>query len=103
MDDQSIREIVDEIAPLIVHRAPGKIFQLGSASLAIDFGLREPGYLFLSADPSAPRMHLIRRRVRDLEKQGAPLAQFSLTLRKELADTQLDAIEKGRCRSHSSI
>jgi len=94
MDDQSIREIVDEIAPLIVHRAPGKIFQLGSASLAIDFGLREPGYLFLSADPSAPRMHLIRRRVRDLEKQGAPLAQFSLTLRKELADTQLDAIEK---------
>jgi predicted ribosome quality control (RQC) complex YloA/Tae2 family protein len=94
MDDQSIREIVDEITPLIIHRAPGKIFQLGSASLAIDFGLREPGYLFLGADPSAPRMHLIRRRVRDLEKQSAPLAQFSLTLRKELADTQLDAIEK---------
>jgi len=94
MDDQSIREIVDEITPLIIHRAPGKIFQLGSASLAIDFGLREPGYLFLSADPSAPRIHLIRRRVRDLEKQSAPLTQFSLTLRKELADTQLDAIEK---------
>lgn len=94
MDDQSIREIVDEITPQITHRAPGKIFQLGSAALAIDFGLRETGYLFLSADPSAPRMHLIRRRVRDLEKQSAPLTQFSLTLRKELADTQLDAIEK---------
>jgi predicted ribosome quality control (RQC) complex YloA/Tae2 family protein len=94
MDDQSIREIVDEITPLLIHRAPGKIFQLGSASLAVDFGLREPGYLFLSADPSAPRIHLIRRRVRDLEKQSAPLTQFSLTLRRELADTQLDAIEK---------
>ena len=94
MDDQSIQEIVDEITPQIIHRAPGKIFQLGTASLAIDFGLREAGYLFISADPSAPRMHLIRRRVRDLEKQSAQLTQFSLTLRKELADTQLDAIEK---------
>jgi predicted ribosome quality control (RQC) complex YloA/Tae2 family protein len=94
MDDQSIREIVDEITPLIIHRAPGKIFQLGTASLAIDFGLREPGYLFFSADPSAPRMHLIRRRVRDLEKQSNLLTQFSLTLRKDLADTQLEAIEK---------
>jgi predicted ribosome quality control (RQC) complex YloA/Tae2 family protein len=94
MDDQSIREIVDEITPLIIHRAPGKIFQLGRASLAIDFGLREAGYLFISADPAAPRMHLIRRRVRDLEKQSTPLTQFSLTLRKELADTQLDALGK---------
>ena len=94
MDDQSIREIVDEITPLIIHRAPGKIFQLGNTSLAIDFGLREPGYLFFSTDPAAPRMHLIRRRVRDLEKQSKPLTQFSLNLRKELTDTQLDAIEK---------
>ena len=94
MDDQSIREIVDEITPLITHRAPGKIFQLGSAALAIDFGLREPGYLFVSAAPSDPRMHLIRRRVRDLEKQSTTLTQFSLALRKELSDTQLDAIKK---------
>lgn len=94
MDDQSIREIVEEITPLIIHRAPGKIFQLGTASLAIDFGLREPGFLFISADPSAPRVYLIRRRVRDLEKQSSQLTQFSLSLRKELADTQLEAIEK---------
>jgi predicted ribosome quality control (RQC) complex YloA/Tae2 family protein len=94
MDDQSIREIVDEITPLIIRRSPGKIFQLGNVSLAIDFGLREPGYLFFSADPSAPRMHLIRRRVRDLEKQSVPLLQFSLTLRKDLADTHLEQIKK---------
>lgn len=94
MDDQSIQEIVKEIAPLLIHRAPGKIFQLGATSLAIDFGLREPGYLFVSADPSAPRMYLIRRGVRDLEKQSTPLTPFALTLRKELAYTQLNSIEK---------
>lgn len=94
MDDQSIREIVEEIAPLIIHHAPGKIFQLGTVSLALDFGLRESGYLFISADASAPRMYLIRRRVRDLEKESTQLTPFSLSLRKELADSQLEAIKK---------
>lgn len=94
MDDQSIQEIVKEITPLLINRTPGKIFQLGTASLAIDFGLREHGFLFLSADPSAPRIYLIRRRVRDLEKQSIPTSQFALTLRKDLADSLLHSIEK---------
>jgi len=94
MDDQSIQEIVNEIAPLLVQRAPGKIFQLGPASFAIDFRLREGGHLFLSAEPSAPRLYLIQRRVRDLEKQSTALNTFALTLRKELADTSVSAIEK---------
>ena len=94
MDDQSIQEIVKEITPLLIHRTPGKIFQIGTATLAIDFGLREPGFLLLSADPSAPRVHLIRRRVRDLEKQSTPPTPLALTLRKELADTEVSTIEK---------
>ena len=94
MDDQSIQAIVTEITPLLIHRSPGKIFQLGAATLAIDFGLREPGFLLLSADPSAPRLHLIRRRVRDLEKQSTPPTSLALTLKKELADTEIITIEK---------
>ncbi len=94
MDDQSIREIVDEIRLLLLNRAPGKIFQLGTASLAIDFRLREPAFLFVSAEPASPRTYLIRRRVRDLEKQSTQLTPFSLALKKELADTQLNAVEK---------
>ena len=94
MDDQSIEEIVKEIAPLLIKRAPGKIFQLESASLAIDFGLRDRGYLFVSVDPSLPRMHLIQRSVRDLEKQSTHLTQFALVLKKELAATHLHSIDK---------
>jgi len=94
MDDQSIQEIVKEIAPLIINRAPGKIFQLENASMAIDFGLRDRGYLFVSVDPSLPRMYLIQRRVRDLEKQSTPLAQFALVLKKELAGTRVHSIDK---------
>jgi predicted ribosome quality control (RQC) complex YloA/Tae2 family protein len=94
MDDESIRVIVAEIEPLLVGRVPGKIFQLGPASLAIDFGLRHEGYLLLSAEPTAPSLYLIKRRVRDLEKQSMPLAQFALALRKELSGTKLVSAAK---------
>src|SRR6266496_1851678 len=94
MDDQSINTIVAEIKPLLIGRAPGKIFQLSPSSIAIDFGLRDQGYLLLSVEPSLPRMYLIKRRLRDLEKQSAPLGQFALFLRKELSGTTLQTVQK---------
>ncbi len=94
MDDQAIKEIVAEIQPLIVGRAPGKIFQLSPLALVIDFRLRDHGDLFISVEPAQPRMYLVRRRVRELEKQSIPLTQFAQSLRKELANTTLGSIEK---------
>lgn len=93
MDDESIKAIVAEMTPLLTGRAPGKIFQLNPLSLAIDFRLRD-GYLFISVEPGMPRLYLIKRRVRDLEKQSTASNQFALTLRKELSGTELQSIEK---------
>jgi predicted ribosome quality control (RQC) complex YloA/Tae2 family protein len=93
MDDRSLAEIVAEAAPSLTGRAPGKIFQLGPLSLSIDFRVRE-GFLFISVDPSLARLHLIKRRVRDLEKQSSPLNQFSLAMRKELSGTTLQSMTK---------
>jgi predicted ribosome quality control (RQC) complex YloA/Tae2 family protein len=39
-------------------------------------------------------MYLIRRRVRDLEKQSTQLGQFALSLRKELSGTTLQTVQK---------
>jgi predicted ribosome quality control (RQC) complex YloA/Tae2 family protein len=94
MDDQAIKEIVAEIEPLMIGRAPGKIFQLSPLSLVIDFRLRDHGDLFISVEPARPRIYLIRRRVRDLEKQSIPLTPFAQVLRKELSNTTLRSIEK---------
>lgn len=94
MDDQSISAVTAEIEPLLTGRSPGKIFQLGPLSLAIDFRLRDHPYLFVSIDPALPRIHLLKRRTRDLEKQSMPLSQFALTLRKDLANTTVRAIRK---------
>jgi predicted ribosome quality control (RQC) complex YloA/Tae2 family protein len=93
MDDESIKAIVAEIEPLLAGRAPGKIFQVGPLSLVIDFRLRD-GYLFTSVEPGLPRLYLIKRRVRDLEKQSSASNQFALAVRKELSNTTLRSIEK---------
>src|ERR1044071_678769 len=94
MDAASIQEIVNEITPLLVGRAPGKIFQFGPTAMAIDFGLRQHGYLFISVDPALPRFHLIKRRVRDLERQSTQLNQFGLVLRRDLSNMKTASVEK---------
>ena len=94
MRDRLIQSIVDEIQPLLTGRAPGKIFQLGPSTFAIDFGLRKEGYLLLSVEPSLPRVYLIKRRVRDLEKQGKSIGPFAMQLRKELMQTTVSRIVK---------
>src|ERR1700693_4542109 len=94
MDDQTLTGIVAEIDPLLVVRAPRKIFHLGPLSLVIDFRLRDHGYLFICVEPAQPRMYMVRRRVRDLEKQSLPLTQFAQGLRKQLSDTTVRSIRK---------
>jgi predicted ribosome quality control (RQC) complex YloA/Tae2 family protein len=94
MDDQSISAVTAEIEPLLSGRSPGKIFQLGPLSLAIDFRLRDHPYLFVSVDPALPRIHLVKRRTRELEKQSMPLTQFALALRKDLSNTTVRSIKK---------
>ena len=96
MNDATIAAVVAEITPLIIGRSAGKIFQITAHSLAIDFGLRSQGYLFVSVEPSQPRMYLIKRRVRDMEKQTISSGQFGLSLRKELSNTTVSSVEKDR-------
>ena len=94
MDDQSISAVTADIEPLLVGRAPGKIFQVGPLSMAIDFRLRDQDYLFVSIEPAQPRLYLVKRRTRDLEKQSATLSQFALVLRKELSNTTVRSVKK---------
>jgi predicted ribosome quality control (RQC) complex YloA/Tae2 family protein len=95
MNEETIRAIVEEIAPLVSGRAMGKVFQLSRTSLAIDFRLSDGRYLFVSVDPSTdPRLYLISRRVRDLEKQSLHPSPFVLALRKHLGGAELVSLTK---------
>jgi predicted ribosome quality control (RQC) complex YloA/Tae2 family protein len=86
---ETLKEIVGELNELLPGRFLGKIFQLSAFSLALDFGLKEAGYLFVSIEPAAPRLYLIKRGVRELEKASNSLAPFAQTMRATLAGGRL--------------
>lgn len=94
MNDQTIKAIVEEIAPLLVGRVMGKVFQLSRFELAIDFRPGDGRYLFISVEPQQPRIYMIERRVRELEKQSFAQSPFALVLRKHLGGATLVSLTK---------
>ena len=94
MLEQLIAEVVEEIAPQVRGRALGKVWQLGRAALAFDFRLGDGRFLFVSCDPVRPRLHLVSRRARDLERQSQAPAPFLLALRRRAGGAVVRAVTK---------
>jgi predicted ribosome quality control (RQC) complex YloA/Tae2 family protein len=91
---ETLKEIVGELSELLPGRFLGRIFQLSTNSLALDFGLKHEGFLFISVEPAAPRLHLIKRSTRELEKASAPPSHFAQALRAGLGGGKVVAITK---------
>ena len=94
MNDKTLEAVCAELASVLIGSKFGKIFTLARFQLAIDFRLRDSQYLFLSIEPAAPRVYLITRRLRNLEKQTKNPTAFVMFLRKRLANATLTSIEK---------
>jgi predicted ribosome quality control (RQC) complex YloA/Tae2 family protein len=94
MNEATLEAVSLELENELVNRPFGKIFQLSRLTFAIDFRLPESNYLFISAEPVNPRIYLIKRRLRDLEKQSGNPSPFVLFVRKRLANAVLQNIEK---------
>jgi predicted ribosome quality control (RQC) complex YloA/Tae2 family protein len=93
MNQSLLQKIVEEIRAEAPDNFLGRIFQITPLSFALDLGIRGR-FLFLSVEPSSPRLYLIRRKVRDLEKQSIALLPFGQLLRSQLSGGQLDSCEK---------
>src|ERR1041384_6895889 len=93
MQQAVIQRVVEELRTSLPGRFFGKIFQLTPLSFAFDFGLRGE-FLFISVDPASLRLYLIKRRLRDLEKQAVPLTAFGQALRSKLSGGHLVNIAK---------
>ena len=94
MHEQLIAEVVAEIGPQIRGRVLGKTWQPGRNSLVFDFRLSDSRFLLVSCDPSEPRLHLVERRARDLERQSQAPSPFLLALRKRAGGALLRATKK---------
>jgi predicted ribosome quality control (RQC) complex YloA/Tae2 family protein len=94
VNEKTLEKIRAELESVLHGKKFGKIFTLTRFQLAIDFRLPDSLYLLVSVEPSAPRIYLIKRRLRDLEKQSKNPTAFVLILRKRLANAVLHSIEK---------
>lgn len=94
MNEFTLQAISAELETILIGKKFGKIFPLARFYLAIDFRLSDSQYLFISVEPSAPRVYLIKRRLRDLEKQAKNSSPFVLLLRARLANAVLHKINK---------
>lgn len=94
MNEKTLEKITAELASEIIGQRFGKIFTLARLQLAVDFRLPDSQYLFVSIEPNEPRIYLIKRRLRDLEKQSINQTSFVMFLRKRLAHSVVKSIEK---------
>jgi predicted ribosome quality control (RQC) complex YloA/Tae2 family protein len=94
VNEQTVGDIVNELKPLLEGRPLGKVFQLSRLSLAIDFRTGDGRYLFLSVEPASPRLYMIARRTRDLEKESQASSHFIFAMRKHLGGGTLLSLTK---------
>jgi predicted ribosome quality control (RQC) complex YloA/Tae2 family protein len=95
LNEATIQAIIAELLPLLKGKRLGKIFSLSRLSLAADLRLADGRYLFLDFGTNpAPRIYLITRRVRDLEKQSRPPSPFFQLLRKLLGSAYITGLVK---------
>jgi len=94
MHQETLKQVVAELEALLPKKFPGRIFQLSPGSLAIDFHLRQHGLLFISVEPAAPRLYLMKRSVRELERKTISPAPFVQALRAALADALVSSVSK---------
>ena len=93
MNLATVEQISEEIARAIVGRRFGKLFALSRNEIAADLRLADSRYLFISVDPSDPRIYLIRRRLRDLEKTSGNPSAFVMLLKKHLSGAEVEGVE----------
>jgi predicted ribosome quality control (RQC) complex YloA/Tae2 family protein len=94
MNERLIEEVLGELRPALSGRPWGKVFQLSANTLAVDFRTGDGRYLLLSADPARPRLHMIARTVRELERASLAPTPFALFLRRALGGATLRALTK---------
>ncbi len=93
MHQELIRRVVEELRTALNGRFLGKIFQLTPLSFAFDFGLRG-SFLYISVEPSSPRLYLIQRRARDLQKASSQLGHFGQLLRARTNGCAVVSVDK---------
>jgi predicted ribosome quality control (RQC) complex YloA/Tae2 family protein len=94
VNDKIIEAVTEEIRPALLGRKFGRVFPLSRRSFAVDLRLSDSRYLFVGAEPRDPRVYLIRRRIKELERAAQNPQPFHLLLKKSLSKTEVTSVDK---------
>ncbi len=94
MNEPTLQKIHAELSAQLTGQKFGKIFTLSKFRLAIDFRLSGGNYLFISVEPQSPRIYLVERSLKELEKQSNLQIPFVSVLRKQLGNAIVEHVEK---------
>lgn len=92
MDIATLRAVQVELENALVGKRLGRLFPLTRFETAADMHLADGRWLFFSIEPASPRIYLIRRRLRDVEKLSGNPSPFLLLLKKRLSNALLTKI-----------
>ena len=94
MNEATLELVKRELDGVLTGKTFGRVYPLARRSLAVDLHLSGSRYLFISAETNAPRIYLVRRRLKDLERESVAPQSFHLLLKKYIAGAELAGIEK---------
>jgi predicted ribosome quality control (RQC) complex YloA/Tae2 family protein len=94
VNETTLEQIRRELESFLIGQKFGKIFTLSRHTMAVDFRIPDSQFLFISAESAAPRIYLVKRRLRDLEKQSVNPHPFILFLKKRISNAVVESIEK---------
>jgi predicted ribosome quality control (RQC) complex YloA/Tae2 family protein len=94
VNESTLENVLIELEGALPGRRFGKVFQLAKFQIAVDLRLDDSRYLFISVEPSEPRIYLIQRKLKELEKRSQNTSPFVSVLRKYLSGAIVETIEK---------
>ena len=96
MNDAELEQISQEVTIALRGRHFGRIFPLTKTSFAVDFHPHASSYLFIDLAPRSRRLYLIRRRLKELERNETNPDPFLLKLKSLLSNAELTNVSKER-------
>lgn len=94
MNSATIELVKNELVALVVGKRFAKAFQLSRNEIAVDLRLSDSRYLYINFGPAEPRIYLISRRLRDLEKATGNPSPFALSLRKRVSGGEITDVRR---------
>lgn len=91
MNAETLDRIVDELARELTGKKFGRIFQLSLNEIAVDFRTTDR-FLYIGYSPASPRIHLIRRKLKEIERGSQNPTSFAAALKKYLSGRELSSI-----------